>query len=370
MNTLLNGMKNSTNYHFTENGAITHSTSKSDLLDLFALGGSYRNRSDEDCINLFKNAYAENPEYALKCLFYLRDARGGQGERRFFRVVCKYLAYNEVEAMRRNLPYIPEYGRYDDWYIFVDTPLEADMFELMRQQLMLDVQCKTPSLLAKWLKSINTSSAESKALGEKTRVAFKMTHKQYRKTLATLRARINVLERLMSENRWDEIEFDKIPSKAGLIYRNAFARRDIIKAKYEAFAKSKETKVNAKVLNPVDIAHECFKGGYYPHKISETDRAMLDKYWENLEDYYHGREERGIAICDVSGSMYGQPLEAAVSMSAYIAERGKGPFANHLSHSLLTLSWCVLMVLISMINSSVRHRLIGAAALILKQLWI
>ena len=43
----------------------------------------------------------------------------------------------------------------------------------------------------------------------------------------------------MSANRWEEIEFDKIPSKAGFIYRNAFARRDIIAKKYEDFISQK-----------------------------------------------------------------------------------------------------------------------------------
>ena len=86
MNKMLNGLKNTTNYTYTENGALTHKTSMNDLLDLFALGGAYRSRSDDDCLLLFTNAYDEDPLYALKCLFYLRDVRGGQGERRFFRV--------------------------------------------------------------------------------------------------------------------------------------------------------------------------------------------------------------------------------------------------------------------------------------------
>ena len=327
-NTFLNGLKDATNYTFTENGAITHRSSKSDLLDMFALGGAYRNRSDEDCILLFKNAYDENPVYALKCLFYLRDILHGQGERRFFRVVIHWLADHETEAMRRNLEFIPEFGRYDDWYQFVGTKLENEMFGLMRKQLMLDMKCETPSLLAKWLKSENTSSPESKRLGNLTRKAFNMDHKTYRKVLSKLRERINVLERLMSANRWDEIEFDKIPSKAGLVYRNAFARRDIIKAKYEAFAKSEKTKVNAKALNPVEIAHQCLSGSYGLMN-NQTNRLMLEKYWQNLPDYYCGRQERGIAVVDVSGSMWGQPMEAAISLGAYIAERGKGPFANH-----------------------------------------
>ena len=86
MNKFLNGLTDATNFTYTENGALTHKTSKSDLLDLFAMGAAYRTRSDEDCILLFKKAFAENPVYALKCLYYIRDCRGGQGERRFWRV--------------------------------------------------------------------------------------------------------------------------------------------------------------------------------------------------------------------------------------------------------------------------------------------
>ena len=78
MNKLLNSLKNETNFIYTENGAVAHRTTRSDLLDMFALGGAYRTRSDEDVILLFKNAYEENPLYALKCLFYLRDVRGGK----------------------------------------------------------------------------------------------------------------------------------------------------------------------------------------------------------------------------------------------------------------------------------------------------
>ena len=335
MNAFLNGLTNATNYRYTENGALTHKSTRSALLDMFAMGAAMRKRNDEDVIVMFRNAFAENPVYALKCLFYIRDVRGGQGERRFFRICMKALAVQDADAARRNLKYVPEFGRWDDLYVFVGTPLEDAAFEIMKEQLALDVQCKTPSLLAKWLKSENTSSKASRKLAQRTREYLGMTHKQYRKTLSILRERINVLERLMSAGKWDEIEFDKIPSKAGMIYKNAFARHDIERAKsekevqtYADFAKDTTKKVNAEVLNPVDIADRIFSHGYW-NTPKETDRLMYQKYWDCLKDYYNGREENGIAVVDVSGSMTGQPMNAAVSMGAYIAERGKGPFANH-----------------------------------------
>ena len=344
MNKFMNGMANATNYTYTENGAVTHKTTKSDLLDMFAMGAAMRTRSDEDVILMFRKAFKENPVYALKCLFYIRDVRGGQGERRFFRVVMKDLAKFDTEAARRNLKFVPEFGRWDDLYVFVGTPLEADALQIMKDQLALDVECKTPSLLAKWLKSENTSSVESRRLGNITREFFGMSHKQYRKTLSILRERINVLERLMSEGRWDEIEFDKIPSKAGMKYKNAFARHDLERAKnenvqtYADFAKDNTKKVNAKALYPYECVHEALNimgnqqgwssRGHHV-ALDDTQRLMTNKYWDNLADYFNGATFNGIALVDTSGSMSGTPIEVAISLGLYCAEKNQGAFANH-----------------------------------------
>ena len=339
MNTFLNGMKTASNYTRTENGALTHKSTMDGLMDLFAMGAAYRSRTDEDVMLLFKNAFDENPVYALTCLFYIRDVRGGQGERRFFRVATKYLASYDTNAMRRNLQYVPEFGRWDDLFVFIGTPLENDALNIIKHQLALDVQCKTPSLLGKWMPSENTSSQKTRKTAAKVRKFIGMTPKQYRKTLSVLRTRINVLERLMSEGRWDEIEFDKIPSKAGLKYKNAFARHDIERMKrnpevktYEAFAKDTETKVNAKALYPYEVVAKALSACHRP--MDHTDRLMVNKYWENLADYFQGKTFNGLAVVDTSASMTwhggeATPLNVAISLGLYCAERANGPFANH-----------------------------------------
>ena len=327
MNTLLNGLKNQSNFTYTENGALTHKTTKSMLLDMFAMGAAMRNRSGNDVICMFKNAYEENPEYALKCLFYIRDVRGGQGERRFFRTCYHWLAMKYPEAAQRNMQYIPEFGRWDDMYCLLGTSLESDMFALLKKQFVLDLSCQTPSLLAKWLPSCNASSKETIAKGNMTREAFGLTQKEYRKALSVLRKRINVLERLMSANEWDKIEFDKIPSKAGLIYKNAFARRDIIKAKYEKFAKDENTKVNAGTLYPYEVVEKALQCRFT--RMDDTDRLMVNKYWENLPNWVKDANFNGICVVDTSGSMSGTPINVAISLGMYCAERAGGPFANH-----------------------------------------
>lgn len=329
MNTFLNQMTKDSNITRTENGGVTRKSTESKVLDMFAVGGAYRARSDEDVILLFKSAFEEDRLLAMKCLFYLRDIRGGQGERRFFRTAFRWLCNEHPQVAKANLENVSEYGRWDDLiYVAEGTQVQTAAFNIIKHQLALDIQCKTPSLLAKWMPSQNASNADTKRLGHILANFLGMTSREYRKTLSTLRERINVLERLMSANRWDEIEFDKIPSKAGLVYRNAFARRDILAKKYEAFAKSKDTKVNADALYPHDVAHRAFAMRYNT-SLEDPTRLMLQKYWDNLKDFYNGREENGIAVVDVSGSMRGTPMEAAVSMGAYIADKAHGPFANH-----------------------------------------
>lgn len=330
MNTFLNEMKNNANFDYTENGGLTRKTTTSKVLDMFGMGGAYRERSDSDIILLFKEAFEEDALLAMKCLFYLRDIRGGQGERRFFRVAFRWLCNNYPEVAKKNLVNVSEYGRWDDLiYTTVGTKCQTDAFNIIKHQLALDIKCNTPSLLAKWMPSQNASNKNTKKLGYILANFLGMTSREYRKTLSVLRERINVLERLMSANRWNEIKFDKIPSKAGLIYKNAFARRDILAKRYEAFAKSDETKVNADALYPHDIAHMAFKRDIQYRDIEDPERLMLQKYWNNLKDFYNGREENGLAVVDVSGSMYGTPMEAAISMGAYIADKAHGPFANH-----------------------------------------
>lgn len=336
-------LENEFNYKLTENGGLAHKSTYDALYDLFALGGAYRKRSDEDCIFLFMKAFKENPTYAMKCLFYLRDILQGQGERRFFRVCIKWAANNETEAMARNLKHIPEFGRWDDLYAFVGTKLENEMWEFMDRQFYLDLNSRTPSLLGKWLKSENTSSKESRALGTKTRKAFGLSSREYRVNLSRLRKRINVLERLMSERRWDEIEFDKIPSKAGLIYKNAFARHDVerMKAKavqsYADFAKDKNAKVNTKALYPYEVVEKAINvlhSRHYPWRtmdvaLDDTDRLMVNKYWENLADYMSKLDMNALCVVDTSGSMHGTPINIAISLGMIAADKARGPFHGY-----------------------------------------
>lgn len=254
----------------------------------------------------------------------------------------RWLAENHPERAAALAEYVPEYGRYDDWFkIYFGTPVEKQVIEMMKKQLSTDMFCKknAVSLLAKWMPSENASSKETIRTAKKIRNAFGVSAKEYRQMLSKLRTKINVLEKLMSANRWNEIEFDKIPSKAGLVYKNAFARRDIIAKKYERFAKDKTTKVNASTLYPYEVVAKATQHmgrrwyNSYSLNINEVDRAMINKYWENLPDYLNGKDCSMMCVVDTSGSMVrsdaAAPINVAISLGLYCAERAGGPFKNH-----------------------------------------
>ena len=330
---LLKAMKNET---LTENGAKTYKSSLNECLDLFALGGAYRNRSEEDVIDLFTKAYQQDELTALLILVYLRDIRGGQGERRFFRTVLKNLAEQNNDVVKTLIPFVPYYGRWDDLWCLLDTPYIQSVLTLVGQQLTQDVmnldKGEEISLLGKWLPSENASSQETKRLAKIIRKNSGLTPKQYRKMLSELRAKIDIVERKMTQKQWSEIEYDKLPSKAGLQYRDAFYRHD--KDRYTEFMMPKDgqsVKVNAGTLYPYEIVGKV-PFDYWSESampIDDIERATLNNYWKNIPDYINGDSTDAIAVIDVSGSMSGTPMEVAVSLGLYVAERNKGKFKNH-----------------------------------------
>ena len=136
-------------------------------------------------------AFNEDPKVALKILFYARDIRDGLGERNSFRLVLNTLGNLYPEVAKKLIPYIPQYGRYDDMLVLLNTPVKQNVISMIQNQLKEDMENKKNnmpySLLAKWLPSINTSNQEAVSLANLICKELKMTKRQYRQTLSYLR---------------------------------------------------------------------------------------------------------------------------------------------------------------------------------------
>ena len=115
----MNSMKNyldSNTHTYTANGAVAFATSGKKLLDFNFATTALRKETDDNIAGEFSKVYFENPLVAVQYLFWLRDCRGGNGERKIFRVCFKWLAENKPEIARATIKFIPEFGRYDDLY--------------------------------------------------------------------------------------------------------------------------------------------------------------------------------------------------------------------------------------------------------------
>ena len=323
MNAFTSAARAAATYTTTENGHAAVSTTGTAVLDLYGLVGALRGCDHERLRTLFDNAANENKLLTAKTMFYARDARGGVGERQLFRDMLHYAAIKYPEMVRPNLIHIPYFGRWDDMYALVATPLEDKAFALMKQQFEADLATEQVSLLGKWLKSCNASSAETRRLGLLTAKYFNMGEKQYRKALTLLRARIKIVETQMSQRQWNDIRYDVIPSRAGLVYHDAFMRHDPegYTEYLEAVRKGK-AKINAAMNTPQDLVHQYMQ----VHGRTEPDETV-ELMWKNLPDYVDS-DENILCMVDVSGSMTGRPIEVSTGLGMYFAQHNKGAFHN------------------------------------------
>ncbi|MFJ7982451.1 DUF2828 family protein [Lysinibacillus xylanilyticus] len=331
---MLKQLKEATNLTTTTNGAVTHVSSQSHLLDFFARGGSMRNASETEIRQVFSKAFSENPEYALKALFLHRDIREGNGERRLFRICAKWLSETDLKALEALIPLIAEYGRYDDVVELLDTKASKVAGQVIAQQLTQDVanlqEGKSISLLAKWLPSENASSFVTINRARKLIKGLGVSPRTYRKTVVALRKQLNLLETNMSQKSWYKVDYPKLPSQAMLKHRQAFYRNDSESYKKYLDGLVKGTqKVNSGSLFPYQLVEKVIGGNsWYTPTLSPQDRVLYDQMWNALPNRVEGAEN-SIAVVDVSGSMSGMPMNVAISLGMYVAERNEGVFHNH-----------------------------------------
>lgn len=334
---MLEFLKDATNLTTTTNGAVTHVSSQSYLLDFFARGGSMRDVSEYSIRQVFSKAFSENPEYALKALFLHRDIHEGNGERRLFRICTEWLAENDLPALEALIPLIADYGRFDDVVALLNTPASKKAGETIAKQLSQDVanleKGKSISLLSKWLPSENASSPETVKLARKLIKDLGISPKQYRKTLVALRKHLNILEQNMSQKTWENVDYSKLPSQAMIRHKGAFYRNDADKySKFlDSLVKSENgVKVNSGSLYPYQLVQNVLGDGWFSWKIkvSQEDKILYDQMWKALPNTIT-ESENAIAVVDTSGSMMGTPISVAVSLGMYFAERNQGVFHNH-----------------------------------------
>lgn len=325
---MLEALKIETNKTITQNGAATYASTGSDCLDLFASIGAMRDCSDEEIWTRFYKAFCEDKLLAMKILFYARDIRGGIGERKVFRIILKQLAKSAKSSVAKNIMNIPEFGRYDDMLELLDTPCEKDMLACIDRQLhddLANLETGAISLLAKWLPSANASNEKTVIRAKKIAKALSFSEKEYRKVLSKLRAEIKIIENNLREKDYS-FAYEKQTAKSMFKYRAAFIRND--SERYFDFlqrVQTGEAKINTETLYPYELVRSLTEN------LTDEMRKTLAVTWNNLPDYTNN--ENALVVLDGSGSMYWggnpKPVDVALSLAIYFAERNKGAFHNH-----------------------------------------
>ena len=314
----------------TENGAVALNTTGDARLDFFGVAGSLRTAEEARITRLFSEAWKADPLFATKIVFYARDARGGLGERQTFRTLLKFMAQYHPQALRLNLDLIGVYGRYDDLYSLVGTPMEDEMWAAMKKQFEEDRENlkagNAVSLLAKWIKTADASSEATRKLGILTAQKLGYSVYEFKRLVRAMRKQIGIVEALMSAGRWDEIRYSAVPSRAMMIYRNAFMKHDA--ERYGQFVKkavSGETVIHSAALYPYDIMEKVLKLTWNGRRVVHDE--TLEAQWRQLPNYVKSGTN-ALVIADTSGSMYGRPMATSVGLAVYFAERNTGAYHN------------------------------------------
>ncbi len=343
----LQAMKTQLNVARTENGDLAYKSTGSACLYFFSLCGGMRNNlSDLD--KLFANACAENSVVAIKILFYMRNIRGGLGERNSFRVLLRELAQFYPEMAKQIVYAVPEYGRWDDLLVLLDTPVKDDAIALIKKQIEKDKKAmkngEEVSLLGKWLPSINTSSKESVKRAKIVMEALGMKAVEYRKLCSALRKEIKILEDNLRRKDYT-FDYSKQPGQAMLRYKKAFMRND--QERYTAFLnkvveqaeklargeeipKEELVKLNTKTLYPYQIVSPFLDSWSGINRLPADKALPLEAGWKALDRGLFG--SKTIVVRDGSGSMYGSgdfaAINIATSLALLFAEQLDGAYKN------------------------------------------
>lgn len=337
MNKLANAIREQDNFSTTANGAVSLKSSFDKNLDFFSIVGSCRNQV-MDAIRAFDAAYQENSKTAIRILLWARDARGGAGERKIFRIIVAHMLEKEqwgkVAAVSIMLSgVVEEIGRYDDYVEFLaNEKVPVEVRRQIAKRLMNGIT-NDPSisgLIAKWLPRKGKEAAIIRNLMD-------LNPKMYRKMLV---AATNVVETKMCAQEWSKIEFSHVPSVAMSRYTKAFARNSQEQfTAYKEALKAGTVKAKASVLFPYDVTRTAQFG----------DKEVADAQWKELPDYLNGASKI-LPMIDVSGSMccaVGNNsslncMDIAISLGIYIAERQEGAFKNMAMTFETEPSWIII----------------------------
>lgn len=346
----------------THNAGVQYEHTMNHAIEFFSKAGSqFKNKksyygSEATALTLFKAVwYAGDYELAMRLLFWLRDPRGGAGNRSGFRECLAWISAEAPAWIIANAHLIPEHGRWDDARATFGTKAQDSVVSLWADKI-----AENNFLASKWAKR-----KDKEILRKLRQKKVVKDIGDFRRLLASIRK--TVVERNMCQDLWNEISYDKLPSVAMARYTNAFGKHDT--ERFEAYKNALEkgvedVKINASVLFPHDVLRT----------LKHGDSIIADAQFEALPNFMEDTNMRILPIADQSGSMTIRvsgnitAMEVAASLAFYCSDRlGKdNPFYKkfmEFSDEGNLIDWSKYDKLSDAVNARLFSGLIGLTAI-------
>lgn len=311
--------------------------------------------------------------------FMVRDIRNnGKGRRDEFYTIFNTLYQKNPNLMIQLLEIIPEYGYWKDLsqlYMLnynnseeLFVTLRNKIVDIFAEQMVKDIQkfreCKASgdkailSLCSKWLPK------ENRSIDKKTKIYGKICEKIFqdlepdktatihqkkkfvRQNMAPIQDAINTTEKLECTNRFDEIQFKFVPGRTMFKKKLAYLYTDrfgcTLRGDNEKRIQCRENLLDFISLaqqGKVDLKgktmfiHElCEHVMNNPYLSKDESNIINEQYKSHLEHFRKIMVEKdvhlnkGIVLADFSGSMTGDPMNAAMAIAILISDLSSSPW--------------------------------------------
>ena len=321
--------------------------------------------------------------YLVKLLFLIRDHKEGNGERDIFYRLFYRLYEKYPKIVIFTLPLLTGgYDIYDETNENNDKPfgsfldlnklydladkntdnkntdnketIKRHIIEYYLNCLKKDINSEYPSLAVKWIprekKKYHNMACNivDTLFGDNMETNSKF--KKYRKLIKVLSNKIVIIEQLMAQNRWDEIEVKHIPSRAlkkylyvlknenktdGTIRHPEDIKRMELRNKmlYELNKPPEANRLNVTTLQPYEIVKTVISNKFLTNSEEENIIAIWNKYSYEFKkkiekDNILKDNLNMIILADVSLSMDGTPMEACIALSLLLTDLLDGVWKN------------------------------------------
>ncbi|PWA99542.1 hypothetical protein CTI12_AA005400 [Artemisia annua] len=199
------------------------------------------------------------------------------------------------------------------------------------------------SLAAKWCPSVDSSydkalqicesiarilypwdsDSEFEALDEFSYIV-RIKNKLRKEVLVPLRNALMLPEVYMSAKEWSSITYERVASIAMKNYTDIFLHRDNERFhSYLEKVKLGDAKISAGALLPHEIISSLRSGS--------GGGMVAELQWKRMVNdlLKEGKLTNCIAVCDVSGSMSGTPMEVCVALGLLVSELSEEPWKGH-----------------------------------------